>query len=84
MLFEVPCMVNGEAVCRCSLRPSSALHDVPNRLRPEFSENNPLPHDHTDYLCAYHDADEATVAKAIDGALAAKAEWEGTTPLLSS
>ena len=36
----------------------------------------PLPHDHANHLCAYHEADEATVAKAIDGALAAKAEWE--------
>jgi len=25
----------------------------------------------------YHEADEATVAKAIEGALAAKADWEG-------
>jgi 1-pyrroline-5-carboxylate dehydrogenase len=28
-------------------------------------------------LCTYHEADQATVASAIDGALAAKAEWEG-------
>src|SRR5882757_7609048 len=28
------------------------------------------------YLCTYHEADEATVAKAIDGALAAKGKWE--------
>ncbi|PPQ71585.1 hypothetical protein CVT26_010553 [Gymnopilus dilepis] len=36
----------------------------------------PMPHDHANHLCTYHEADEATVAKAIDGALAAKAEWE--------
>ncbi|KAJ2920840.1 hypothetical protein H1R20_g16254, partial [Candolleomyces eurysporus] len=36
----------------------------------------PMPHDHRNHLCSYHEADEATVAKAIDGALAAKAEWE--------
>ncbi|KAF9527997.1 delta-1-pyrroline-5-carboxylate dehydrogenase [Crepidotus variabilis] len=36
----------------------------------------PLPHDHAKHLCTYHEADEATVAKAIDGALAAKEEWE--------
>ncbi|KDR84224.1 hypothetical protein GALMADRAFT_236909 [Galerina marginata CBS 339.88] len=36
----------------------------------------PLPHDHAHHLCTYHEADEATVAKAIDGALAAKEEWE--------
>ncbi|KAF9562461.1 delta-1-pyrroline-5-carboxylate dehydrogenase [Agrocybe pediades] len=35
-----------------------------------------MPHDHARHLCTYHEADEATVAKAIDGALAAKAEWE--------
>lgn len=35
-----------------------------------------MPHDHKNHLCTYHEADEATVAKAIDGALAAKAEWE--------
>ena len=35
-----------------------------------------MPHDHANHLCTYHEADEATVAKAIDGALAAKAEWE--------
>ncbi|KAK0230229.1 delta-1-pyrroline-5-carboxylate dehydrogenase [Armillaria fumosa] len=36
----------------------------------------PLPHDHANHLCTYHEADPATVASAIDGALAAKAEWE--------
>ncbi|TFY79741.1 hypothetical protein EWM64_g4267 [Hericium alpestre] len=35
-----------------------------------------IPSDHARHLCTYHDADEATVASAIDGALAAKAEWE--------
>ncbi|KAF5322338.1 hypothetical protein D9619_000232 [Psilocybe cf. subviscida] len=36
----------------------------------------PMPHDHKRHLCTYHEADEATVAKAIAGALAAKAAWE--------
>ncbi|KAF9024340.1 delta-1-pyrroline-5-carboxylate dehydrogenase [Hymenopellis radicata] len=36
----------------------------------------PLPHDHANHLCTYHEADPATVTAAIDGALAAKAEWE--------
>ncbi|KAF8076834.1 delta-1-pyrroline-5-carboxylate dehydrogenase [Lyophyllum atratum] len=36
----------------------------------------PMPHDHARHLCTYHEADEATVTSAIDGALAAKAEWE--------
>ena len=35
-----------------------------------------MPHDHAHHLCTYHEADEATVAKAIDGALAAKEKWE--------
>jgi len=35
-----------------------------------------IPSDHAKYLCAYHEADEATVASAIDGALVAKAGWE--------
>ncbi|KAG1755388.1 Aldehyde/histidinol dehydrogenase [Suillus lakei] len=36
----------------------------------------PIPSDHARHLCTYHEADEATVASAIDGALSAKAEWE--------
>ncbi|EGO02285.1 hypothetical protein SERLA73DRAFT_178145 [Serpula lacrymans var. lacrymans S7.3] len=36
-----------------------------------------IPSDHARHLCSYHEADQATVASAIDGALAAKAEWEG-------
>jgi len=35
-----------------------------------------MPHDHANNICTYHEADPDTVAKAIDGALAAKAEWE--------
>lgn len=35
-----------------------------------------IPSDHARHLCAYHEADQATVAAAIDGALAAKADWE--------
>lgn len=35
-----------------------------------------IPSDHARHLCTYHEADEATVANAINGALAAKAEWE--------
>ncbi|KAI0737700.1 delta-1-pyrroline-5-carboxylate dehydrogenase [Daedaleopsis nitida] len=36
----------------------------------------PLPADHAKHLCTYHEADQATVASAIEGALAAKMEWE--------
>jgi Aldehyde dehydrogenase family len=35
-----------------------------------------IPSDHARYLCTYHEADETTVARAIDGAIAAKAQWE--------
>ncbi|EIM88023.1 delta-1-pyrroline-5-carboxylate dehydrogenase [Stereum hirsutum FP-91666 SS1] len=36
----------------------------------------PIPSDHAKHLCTYHEADEATIASAIEGALAAKEEWE--------
>ncbi|KAJ3753065.1 delta-1-pyrroline-5-carboxylate dehydrogenase [Lentinula raphanica] len=35
-----------------------------------------IPHDHANHLCTYHEADPETVENAINGALAAKAEWE--------
>lgn len=35
-----------------------------------------MPSDHAKTLAEYHEADEATVKAAIDGALAAKATWE--------
>ena len=35
-----------------------------------------IPSDHARHICTYHEADEETVARAIDGALAAKAGWE--------
>ncbi|KAJ7780980.1 delta-1-pyrroline-5-carboxylate dehydrogenase [Mycena metata] len=38
--------------------------------------SQPMPHDHAKNLCTYHEADSATVTQAIDGALAAKYEWE--------
>ncbi|KAJ3874768.1 delta-1-pyrroline-5-carboxylate dehydrogenase [Lentinula edodes] len=36
----------------------------------------PIPHDHARHLCTYHEADPETVENAINGALAARAEWE--------
>ncbi|OCB91211.1 delta-1-pyrroline-5-carboxylate dehydrogenase [Sanghuangporus baumii] len=36
----------------------------------------PIPDSHARHLCVYHEADTATVSAAIDGALAAKNEWE--------
>lgn len=35
-----------------------------------------MPATHAKHLCTYHEADQATVASAIEGALAAKTEWE--------
>ncbi|KAI8873666.1 delta-1-pyrroline-5-carboxylate dehydrogenase [Ramicandelaber brevisporus] len=39
-------------------------------------ENQPMPSEHAKNLCTYENADDALVAKAIDGALAAKHSWE--------
>ncbi|KAI6152293.1 Aldehyde/histidinol dehydrogenase [Pisolithus tinctorius] len=36
----------------------------------------PIPSDHARHLCSYHEANTTTVAAAIEGALAAKAQWE--------
>ena len=36
----------------------------------------PIPSDHTRHLSYYHEADQKIVNDAIDGALAAKEEWE--------
>ncbi|KAN0126573.1 Aldehyde/histidinol dehydrogenase [Russula decolorans] len=35
-----------------------------------------IPSDHARHICTYHEADESTVARAIEGALAARAGWE--------
>ncbi|KAF5333143.1 hypothetical protein D9611_002810 [Ephemerocybe angulata] len=50
--------------------------EVPCIIRTGKLAKQPLPHDHANHLCTYHEADEATVAAAIEGALAAKAGWE--------
>lgn len=74
--FEVPCIVNGKPV-RLQI---PLLRSDQSLIRAQVKTGNiakqPMPHDHARHLCAYHEADEATVARAIDGALAAKAEWE--------
>jgi len=44
-------------------------------VRTGIVEKQVMPHDHKTVLCNYHNADEALVAKAIDGALAAKKNW---------
>ena len=35
-----------------------------------------IPSDHARHICTYHEADEPTIARAIEGALAARAGWE--------
>lgn len=35
-----------------------------------------IPSDHARHLCYYHEADQNVISDAIDGALAAKREWE--------
>ncbi|KAF9193128.1 1-pyrroline-5-carboxylate dehydrogenase [Haplosporangium sp. Z 767] len=47
-------------------------------IRTGIMEKQAMPHEHKTVLCNYHNADEALVAKAIDGALAAKHDWENT------
>ncbi|KZT29481.1 delta-1-pyrroline-5-carboxylate dehydrogenase 1 [Neolentinus lepideus HHB14362 ss-1] len=46
------------------------------RIKTGKTAKQPIPFDHAKHLCTYHEADQATVASAIEGALAAKAEWE--------
>ncbi|KAF8940558.1 1-pyrroline-5-carboxylate dehydrogenase, partial [Dissophora ornata] len=47
-------------------------------VRTGIMEKQVMPHEHKTVVCNYHNADEALVAKAIDGALAAKQDWENT------
>ncbi|KAG0006926.1 1-pyrroline-5-carboxylate dehydrogenase [Modicella reniformis] len=62
---------------------AQAPFDVPcivngKEVRTGIMEKQVMPHEHKTVLCNYHNADEALVAKAIDGALAAKQNWENT------
>ena len=52
------------------------LEDTILQIRTGKVAKQIVPSDHARHLCIYHEADEVTVASAIDGALAAKAEWE--------
>ncbi|KAF9168440.1 1-pyrroline-5-carboxylate dehydrogenase [Actinomortierella ambigua] len=47
-------------------------------VRTGIVDKQVMPHEHKSVLCTYHNADEALVAKAIDGALAAKKNWANT------
>ncbi|GMK56636.1 hypothetical protein CspeluHIS016_0304760 [Cutaneotrichosporon spelunceum] len=60
---------------------ASAPYDVPavvngKEIRSGDKQGQPMPHDHAKNLSEFHAATPETVAKAIDGALAAKASWE--------
>lgn len=76
--FEVPCIVNGKEVR--ALVPSVAFTLAyrygHGQVKTGTLAKQPIPSEHAKHLCTYHEADEATVQAAIDGALAAKAEWE--------
>ncbi|PFH50168.1 hypothetical protein AMATHDRAFT_61661 [Amanita thiersii Skay4041] len=45
-------------------------------VRTNKLSKQPLPHDHARHLCTFHEADPATVEAAINGALAARQQWE--------
>lgn len=49
-------------------------------LLPQIKSGNtakqPIPFDHARHLCCYHEANQKVISDAIDGALAAKEEWE--------
>ncbi|KAF8908366.1 delta-1-pyrroline-5-carboxylate dehydrogenase [Mucidula mucida] len=82
--FKIPEIVNEPMKSKCPLRcpVSSTASRCVMRTFPDSASclillaKQPLPHDHANHLCTYHEADPATVTAAIDGALAAKAEWE--------
>lgn len=74
--FEVPIIVNGQPV-RCHR--VGLLHVLtPRRHQVKTGKTGSQinPSAHSSVLCTFQEADEATVASAIDGALKAKAEWE--------
>jgi 1-pyrroline-5-carboxylate dehydrogenase len=77
--FEVPCVVNGKEVSRIAPPRHGPTHksfrDIAQIKSGDLAKQ-PIPSDHAKHLCVYHEADRYTVVKSIEGALAAKAEWE--------
>jgi len=69
--------------CECFL-PCFSLPPTDSGSLPAFSPQvksgktvkQPIPSDHARHLSYYHEADQKIVSDAIDGALAAKEEWE--------
>ncbi|KAG8690574.1 1-pyrroline-5-carboxylate dehydrogenase [Ceratobasidium sp. 394] len=45
-------------------------------VKTERIAKQPMPHDHANHLCAYHEAGPAEVTAAIEGAVAVRSEWE--------
>ena len=76
--FEVPVVINGEPVSSglMCLWTTIELHGTSAKIKTGKLAKQSIPSDHSRHLCTYHEADEKTVAQAIDGALAAKADWE--------
>ena len=52
------------------------LSDASPQVKTGKIQKQPLPADHANHLCTYHDATPEVVASAIDGALAAQDAWE--------
>jgi 1-pyrroline-5-carboxylate dehydrogenase len=64
-----------------SVSPSiSTYHRTLPVLLPQIKSGNtfkqPIPFDHARHLCYYHEANQKIITNAINGALAAKEEWE--------
>jgi 1-pyrroline-5-carboxylate dehydrogenase len=78
MPFEVPCVVNGKPVRihQALLNAEQLTHERREQVKTGKLGKQFIPSDHARHLCEFHEADQATVAAAIDGALAAKGAWE--------
>jgi 1-pyrroline-5-carboxylate dehydrogenase len=73
--YEVPVIINGVPVSQV-LSKSHMIHHTFVQVKTGKLAKQLIPSDHARHICIYHEADEATVARAIGGALAAKAGWE--------
>jgi len=79
--FEVPCIVNGKPVSFLPVRisPPTDHGSLPvflTQVKSGKTIKQPIPSDHARHLSYYHEADQKIIGDAIDGALAAKEEWE--------
>lgn len=53
-----------------------SLPASPPQIKSGKTAKQPIPSDHAKHLSYYHEADQKVIADAIEGALAAKEEWE--------